>query len=519
MKKSLVAAGIIVALGVVWTGGAWYTGKQLEGRIADMVQQANAQLRSSAPESGLELSYQNYQRGLFSSHLQLVVKPIAGQANSWLATGQSVVLDEVVDHGPFPLASLKTFNLAPAMASVHTTLVKNDASQALFEIAKGNTPFTVDTRIAYSGDSQSAIVLNALDYAKGDEKVTFSGGQFQLDADRDGKNISLKGQAGSGQIDALNEYNQKVQLRFVNLTTDGATELASFNERIGQQKMTLDKLAISVEGKELALVDGMALDGGSTLTQDGKGVNSQVNYTVNSLKLQGQDMGSGKLTLKVDNVDGQAWHQFSQQYSAQSQALLAKPELAQNPELYQQALTETLFNALPILLKGNPSVTISPLSWRNAKGESTLNLSVLLKDPAQMTTPPQTLADSLDRVVQSLDGKVVIPVDMATELMTKIAGLEGYQPADAAKLADQQVKGLAAMGQMFRITTMEDNAISSSLQYANGQVTLNGQKMPLEDFAAMFGLEAPAQPDAAPQEGQPQQDDAAPQQDDAAPQP
>ena len=224
MKKSLVAAGIIVALGVVWTGGAWYTGKQLEGRIADMVQQANAQLRSSAPESGLELSYQDYQRGLFSSHLQLVVKPIAGQANGWLAAGQSVVLDEVVDHGPFPLASLKTFNLAPAMASVHTTLVKNDASQALFEIAKGTTPFTVDTRIAYSGDSQSAIVLNALDYAKGDEKVTFSGGQFQLDADRDGKNISLKGQAGSGQIDALNEYNQKVQLRFVNLTTDGATD-------------------------------------------------------------------------------------------------------------------------------------------------------------------------------------------------------------------------------------------------------------------------------------------------------
>jgi uncharacterized protein YdgA (DUF945 family) len=33
---------------------------------------------------------------------------------------------------------------------------------------------------------------------------------------------------------------------------------------------------------------------------------------------------------------------------------------------------------------------------------------------------------------------VVIPVDMATEFMTKIAGLEGYQPADAAKLADQQ---------------------------------------------------------------------------------
>ncbi|RIG82465.1 MULTISPECIES: DUF945 family protein, partial [Enterobacteriaceae] len=26
MNKSLVAVGVIVALGVVWTGGAWYTG-------------------------------------------------------------------------------------------------------------------------------------------------------------------------------------------------------------------------------------------------------------------------------------------------------------------------------------------------------------------------------------------------------------------------------------------------------------------------------------------------------------
>ena len=66
-----------MALGVVWTGGARFTGKQLEGRIADMVQQANAQLRS-APESGLELSYQDYQRGLFSSHLLVVADRRSG---------------------------------------------------------------------------------------------------------------------------------------------------------------------------------------------------------------------------------------------------------------------------------------------------------------------------------------------------------------------------------------------------------------------------------------------------------
>ncbi|VTP67458.1 Bacterial protein of uncharacterised function (DUF945) [Leclercia adecarboxylata] len=74
MKKSVIAAGVIVALGVVWTGAAWYTGKQLESHLAEMVAQANSELKRTAPEAGLEVSYQDYQRGLFKSHLQLVLK-------------------------------------------------------------------------------------------------------------------------------------------------------------------------------------------------------------------------------------------------------------------------------------------------------------------------------------------------------------------------------------------------------------------------------------------------------------
>ncbi|MGU0057597.1 hypothetical protein ACVXG7_29770 [Enterobacter hormaechei] len=50
---------------------------------------------------------------------------------------------------------------------------------------------------------------------------------------------------------------------------------------------------------------------------------------------------------------------------------------------------------------------------------------------------------------------------------------------------------------------MEDNTISTSLQYANGQVTPNGDKMPLEEFVGMFrmptlGMPEPAEPAAPP---------------------
>ncbi|MDM2935153.1 YdgA family protein [Citrobacter sp. Cu233] len=496
MKKSLVAAGVVVALGIVWTGGAWYTGKKLETHLAEMVTQANDQIKRYSPEAGIELSYQNYQRGVFSSQLQLVVKPIAGQENAWLKAGQTIVLDETVDHGPFPLTQLKSLNLIPAMASVRTILVNNDVTKPLFDIAKGESPFVINSRISYSGDTRSDLSLKPLNYEKGDEKVTFSGGEFQFTADKDGNAVSLTGAAQNGQVNAVNEYDQKVQITFNNLTTEGSSSVASFGERIGDQKLSLDKLSISVEGNELAVLEGMGIDGKSDLINDGKTVNSQLDYTLNSLKLQGQDLGSGKLTLKVGQIDGEALHQFSQQYSAQTKALMSQIDVVQNPELYQQKVTEAFFNALPILMKGEPVITLAPLSWKNAKGETTFNLSLLLKDPTATKEEPQTLAQEVDRSVKSLDAKLAIPVDMATEFMTQIAKIEGYQQEQAAGLAKQQVNGLAAMGQMFRITTMQDNTIGSSLQYTNGQVTLNGQKMPLDEFVGMFGMPTLGEPDA-----------------------
>ncbi|WP_082144052.1 YdgA family protein [Franconibacter helveticus] len=506
MKKSLVAVGVIVALGVVWTGTAWYTGKQIENRIDDMVKEANARLQQSMPEAGLEVGYQDYQRGLFRSHLQLVVKPAANQQNAWLKPEQNVVFDEVIDHGPFPFAELKKFNILPAMASVVSTPVNNATTKPLFDIAKGETFARAQTRVGYSGDTSTDLNFSALNYESPTEKVAFSGGDFTLDVDREGNVFTLKGKAASGLINAVNEYNQRVQFTFNGLETDGSSKLTDFSERVGGQKLTLDKLAIAIEGKELAVVDGLSFNGKSDVAKDGKNIDSQIDYQMESLKIQNQDLGSAKLTMKVGNIDGAAWHQFSQQYNAQSRALLGQPEIVNNPELYQQRATQIFFANLPVLLKGEPVITIAPLSWKNAKGESTFNLSLFLKDPAKTPAPataaPVTAAQQVDRLVKSMESKLVIPTDMATEFMTQVAKLEGYQQDDAAKLASQQVKGMAAMGQMFRITSMEDDNIVTSLQYANGQVTLNGQKMPLEEFVGMFGLPgdvAPALPGLAPE--------------------
>ncbi|STK54170.1 putative GTP-binding protein [Escherichia coli] len=95
-------------------------------------------------------------------------------------------------------------------------------------------------------------------------------------------------------------------------------------------------MTISVEGKELALLEGMEISGKSDLVNDGKTINSQLDYSLNSLKVQNQDLGSGKLTLKVGQIDGEAWHQFSQQYNAQLRRCWHSQKLPTTPNFIRR---------------------------------------------------------------------------------------------------------------------------------------------------------------------------------------
>ncbi|XNM67732.1 hypothetical protein ACLK2E_08970 [Escherichia coli] len=95
------------------------------------------------------------------------------------------------------------------MASVKTTLTNNDASKALLTSlkAKRRSPLIPVSLIAAT--THPLLCSIRLITRKAIEKVAFSGGQFQLDADREGKTLSLSGEAGSGQINAVNRVTTR----------------------------------------------------------------------------------------------------------------------------------------------------------------------------------------------------------------------------------------------------------------------------------------------------------------------
>lgn len=492
MKKTKVAVGVIVALGVIWTGAAWFTGKQLESHMDEMLQNANSQINAYAPNSRLTLSYQDYQRGVFSSKTKLVIQASSQtEDNPLLKPGQSIVLNETIDHGPFPFAQLKRGNLIPSMASVHTELENTDAVKKLFELTQGKSLVNADTRVGYSGATDTALHLLPVDYsnAQTGDRLATNGGTLNVSADSKGDKVSLQGDFSSIAVTSKNQLQQPVLFILTGLKLGGDTHLSPEGVRVGDQTITLDKLDASINGQEGLTLE--KLDGKSSFdNKDGK-IGGQIDYQVDNISLQKQPFGEAKLAMKFAQFDAQAVKTFSDQYNAQMQDLLNQPGVVDDPIRYQASVQTILRNNLPTLLKGSPTVSVAPLSWKNDKGESTFNLNVGFNDPATVTGEPQSLGAAVDRVLKTLDGKLSINMPMATEVMRHVGLAEGYQGDDAQKLADQQVKGLAAMGQMFRLTQQQDDNITTSLQYANGQVTMNGDKMTLEQFLSRYMLGAP----------------------------
>ncbi|WP_336767500.1 YdgA family protein [Pantoea endophytica] len=492
MKKTQVAVGVIVALGVIWTGASWFTGKQLESHMDEMLQNANAQLNAYAPNSRLTLSYQDYQRGVFSSKTKLVVQASSQtNDNPLLKPGQSIVLNETIDHGPFPFAQLKRGSLIPSMASVHTELENTDAVKKLFELTNGKSLVNADTRVGYSGATNTDLNLLAVDYNNpqtGDRLAT-NGGTLNISADSKGDKVSLDGDFSSIAITSKNQVELPVLFTLNGLKLSGDTHLSPEGVRVGDQSISLDKLDASINGQE-----GLSLEKLKTTSsfdnKEGK-IGGQLDVDVDKITLQKQPFGEAKLAMKFAQFDAQAVKAFSDTYNAQMQDLLNQPGVAEDPIRYQASVQTILRNNLPTLLKGSPTLSIAPLSWKNDKGESTFNLNVGFNDPATVSGEAQSLGAAVDRVLKTLDGKLAINMPMATETMRHVGLAEGYQGDDAQKLADQQVKGLAAMGQMFRLTQQQDDNIVTSLQYGNGQVTMNGDKMTLEQFLSRYMLGAP----------------------------
>ncbi|MGX9739154.1 DUF945 family protein [Pseudocitrobacter corydidari] len=485
MKKSVVAAGVVVALGVCWMGSAWYTGKQIEPKVADFVSAFNQASKVKSPQMGMTLSYKDFSSGMLSSHFQVVLTFDHGAEASGIKAGQNVAFNVDVDHGPFPLSSLAKGRFGPAMAAMNVSLVNGEITKPLFDAAKGRSPIDANIRASYDKSIATQVVVAPASYSDTKTTFAFDGGEFNLSGDK----LSLADVQIDGQLKniVISQDSNDVKVYSDSMTMTSIGHTADDNIPVGSANIALNNIRVNAKGEDIVQINAMTATTAMALSSDKKHINYTQEYGIKDLTREKQNLGSGKIALLLDNLDPAAIRQLFTDYNMElSKAMVANPALSEDEDAMGELSLKLLQKYIANIQKSEPVIKL-PISWKNEKGEMTANLNIAIADPAKATFTPGTLTESVDQNVKTITANVMLPLDVFTYTAKQIKLAEGKDDAAAQKQAEKDVKNATTIGKMMDLISVDDKAAKLDFEYQQGNVVFNGKEMTAEEFMARGG--------------------------------
>lgn len=485
MKKAVrIVAGVVVLAAVTASAGAWYTGTRLQPVLEASIAQANAELARSMigadgkPVAHIELA--SLDRHFFSStaHYRLAID------------GKSLGADEPqldflfidnIEHGPLPLSRLKALKLMPVMAMSNYRLEPSPAAEGWFEVAKGQSPLFGHVNIAYDGATDGTLELLPLDFTGEGGHFSFSGMTVNGTLSADGEKYQLTGSVDDYRLAGkAPEGDVLVGLKGFTFDTGGTRGASGFY--LGHSNMKLGTVDVQLPGQPALKFSGTT---GTSLMQEVQGnLAVEMAYDIAGINVASQDVGSARMAWKFNNFETGATRALYDLYQAriapQQQAATAagQPFDLKLSEADQRLLNEQMVK----LLAGKPHVELQAFTLKTASGESRLNMALDLANPGtvQPGTPQFT-----QKLIGKLDAKLLVSKPMLQDIGAVQARLQGQ--TDPAAIA-QQGKDLSdtagAMAQMLQLAREEGDNLVASLQYADGMVDFNGQKMTVQQFFA-----------------------------------
>ncbi len=199
MKKSVgILSGLAVAIAVVTTAGAWYTGKQLPAELEQSIARGNAELQKALVGTGgtMTIELVSLEQHLFTSQAQYRLKANDLRLNEGEPVSFEVGVNDHIEHGPFPWSRVKVLKLLPVMAVSNSQLQKDDTTAPWFAAASDKSPVVGQVTLGYGGGVQSDIQLAPVKLDEGDGNVMdFGGMQLLLKGDKEGKDLEIHGES------------------------------------------------------------------------------------------------------------------------------------------------------------------------------------------------------------------------------------------------------------------------------------------------------------------------------------
>ncbi|MBU3494291.1 DUF945 family protein [Escherichia coli] len=454
IRKS--ATGAIVALAVIWGGGTWYTGTQIQPGVEKFIKGFNDAKKKGEHAYDMTLSYKNFDKGFFNSRFQMQMTFDNGAPDLNIKPGQKIVFDVDVEHGPLPITMLMHGNVIPALAAAKVNLVNNELTQPLFIAAKNKSPVEATLRFAFGGPFSTTLDVAPAEYGK----FSFGEGQFTFNGDDSSlSNLDIEGKVE----DIVLQFSPMNKVTAKSFTIDSLTRLEEKKFPVGESESKFNQVNIINQGEVVAQIDAFVAKTRLDRVKDKDYINVNLTYELDKLTKGNQQLGSGEWSLIAESIDPSAVRQFIIQYNIAMQKQLAA--------LFKEYL--------PLLQKSEPTIK-QPVRWKNALGELNANLDISIADPAKSSS-------STNKDIKSLNFDMKLPLNVATETAKQLNLSEGMDAEKAQKRADKQISGMMTLGLMLQLITIDNNTASLQLRYTPGKVVFNGQEMSEEEFMSRAG--------------------------------
>ncbi|QVM90161.1 YdgA family protein [Pseudomonas entomophila] len=493
MKKSVgILCGLAVAIAAATTAGAWYTGKQLPAELERSVARGNEELKKALAGNGgsMTIELASLEQHFFTSTAHYRLKAQNVQLGEAEALNFDVGVVDQIEHGPFPWSRVKAFKLMPVMATSNSALEKDDFTAGWFTATGDKAPVTAQVSLGYDGGIDSDIRLAPVKLEQdGDKVLDFSGLQLLMGSDRDGKAVTVHGNAERLELNFADEQQAPVKILLNGFKIGGKlTETDHDMIYVGNLDMALGDAQITSGPKQEVLVlKGLQQNNLYNAEGDAKDkLSGRLEYKVADISYAGRKVGSGEMVFTMKSIDIPAmqalmeWYQTKlpevQQAAAEGEAM---PSFDMTPE--EQAKVQ---GDLQKMLAGKPQLALESLAFKTANGESRFSLSMDFANPSSFDLPPDQLGKQL---ISQLHGKLSVSKPMIGDLATLQALLEGETDAQAiAQQSGQAGEMVGMMAVQSGMATVQGSDVVASLQYADGMVDFNGKKMTVEEFAMLI---------------------------------
>ncbi len=473
MKKRVLAGGVVLAAAAGWVGTAWYTGKQIEDRLAQDVQALDAQARRLGEKLGMPVAVEllSFDRGVFSSTARFGLK-VTTQSRDNPTRERDFQFTGKVDHGPFPASRLAAGQFAPVMAAGLVQMAQTPDAGGWFAAAHGAAPVSAHFVFGYDRAFSGGLDLAPVEYVDGPATFSFSGMTGQASLAGDGKRSAASivfdrlALAEPVVADDVDSGWRKLSVQGLAVTHEASApdgEPARSGTKLTVKDWLLETDPLPLGMKDIAL----AVETDTAAAR----MNGKVALDVGGVSVRGRHVARLRLAMDGKDMDVEAFNAFRDHY--------ASAQRAEGGGVPAPGDMLVAASYVAKFLLARPRFALSPLQVETAGGVSSLSLAIGLDSPSFWKRDPAAIARE---VVRNLSVRLKLSTAGMADLIAARLELKGATPEAARAEARQEAEAMRDRMAEKQWGRIGDGMIEVDADYRDGQLDFNGERMPIEAF-------------------------------------